>query len=219
MWRLLILPALLPVVAGLLARQAWWARVARRNQVVPGGAPAAHELAVELLRAGGLQGEVVKGVLPDAGGRRVVLSRDRWDARDAASLGAAVQAAGLVLLGQREPAVVAARVRVLRFGAVMPALALVVALFAVLAARAGVGWAVTGAVLVCGLAAFTQLTTIPAELRAAALGVAALRASRIALSAADRERVEECAKAAAWRRALPLALTWIAGPDKGGTSG
>lgn len=216
MWKLLVLPALLPVVAAMLARQVWWERVARRHASPVAGAPPAHELAAGLLQAAGRETPVVKGLLPDAKGRRAVMSRGRWDGRDAASLGAAVQAAGWCLLADKEAEAAAARVRVLRFGAVVPAFALLVALFALLAARASVGWAITGVLLVAGLATLGQWLTAAAELRAAAAGVAVLRASRLGLSAADRERVEECARAAAWRRTLPLCLEWIAGSDRPG---
>jgi hypothetical protein len=214
MWKLLLLPALLPLLAAMLAWQVWWARVARRQVGAVKGAPTARELAAGLLAAAGRQAQVVKGLLPDGRGLRVVLPGKRWEGRDAASLGAAVQAVGLCLLAAKEPEVVAARVRVLRFGAVVPALALLVALFAVLAARASVGWAFTGVLLIAGLATLGLWLTVAAELRAAAAGLIALRSARLAISAGDREQIEKCTRAAAWRRSLPLCLEWITGSDQ-----
>jgi len=130
----------------------------------------------------------------------------------------AVQAAGWWLRARKEPAAAAARLRVLRFGAIVPTMAVVVGLFAVLAARSGVAWAATGVLAIGGFAAAMQLTSMSVEMRAAAAGILALRASRLAFRRGDLRRIERCAKAAAWRRALPLAMHWVVGPARSGTA-
>jgi hypothetical protein len=64
-------------------------------------------------------------------------------------------------------------------------------------------------VLIAGLASLLQLLTTGVEMRAAALGMAALRKAKPAIHASDLDRIEEAAQAAAWRRALPASLAWI----------
>ena len=101
------------------------------------------------------------------------------------------------------------RLRVLRFGAAGPAFALLVAVFAGIAMRGALGWIIGGVVLIAGLASLLQLMTTGVELRAAVLGMAALRKRRPAIHASDLDRIEEAAQAAAWRRALPASLSWF----------
>jgi len=210
MWRILLIIGLLPVIAGLIARQVARGRAKDEDKRPLQGAPPAGELAVLVLRAGGSEAEVKAGsaVLPTISGVLRV-PKEVIGARDAVSLGVAVQEAGLRLLGAREPEPVEMRIRVLVFGAAGPAFSLLIAVFAGIAMRGALGWIIAGLVLIAGLASLLQLLTTGVELRAAALGMATLRKTKPAIHPSDLDRIEEAAQAAAWRRALPASLVWI----------
>lgn len=210
MWRALLVVGLLPVLAALIARQVARGRSKEEGSRTLKGAPPAQELAALVLEAGGLEGTVKAGptVLPSLRGA-LRLPADCVGGRDAQSLGVAVQEAGLRLLAKRDSEQVDMRMRVLRFGAVGPAFALMVSVFAGIAMRAYLGWIIGGVVLIAGLASVMQLLTTGVELRAAAFGMAALRKSKLPIHASDLDRIEEAALAAAWRRALPGSLAWF----------
>jgi hypothetical protein len=211
MWRVLLILSLVPQLAAILARGAWWVRVARRDSGEVRGSPVAEELAAELVQAEAPGIHVTRGAVMWRPTRCLALPGWAWGSKDAAALGVAVQSAGMVLLAARSPEVVAARLRVLRMGAAAPPFALVVGVFLLLVAKLGLPWVCASVIAVGGFAAVLHFATAPIELRAAAAGIAALRASRIAISSADLERVEACAKAAAWRQVVPLSLAWMAG--------
>lgn len=201
---------LVPVVAAMVVRQAarWWGGDGRPVE----GAPAAGDLARELLRGAGVEAKVELAgrlALPGGPGGPLRLPAAVAGRRDAAALGVAVQEAGLMLLGRELAGEVALRRRVLRFGAAGPAFALVVAVFAGLAMRAAFGWVLAAVVLLAGLASAMNLLTGGIEVRAAARGVAQLRRLRLALRGEGLDRIERAARAAAWRRALPASLAWL----------
>lgn len=216
MWRVLMLLALVPLVAAMLARQVWWLRVARRDGGLVAGAPAAEELAAELVAAAAPGVRVAKGLAMWRPQRCLNLPQEAWGSRDAVALGIAVQAAGMVLLAGQAPEAVAARARVLRMGAAAPVFAVVVGVFFLITAKAGIAWVAAGGLAVAGLAAVLQFATVAVEMRAAVLGIAALRACKPGLAATDRDRIESCARAAVWRHSLPLALGWLTGPGPAG---
>lgn len=209
LWKFVLILGLVPVLLAVIARQV--ARL-RRDERPVDGAPAAEELARDLLDGAGLAVRVETGgrlALPGGAAGPLRLPVECVGRRDAGSLGVAVQEAGLFLLGRELAAEVAMRRRVLRFGAAGPAFGLLVAVFAGLAMRSAFGWVVAALVLVVGLACAMNLLTTGIELRAAARGVAELRRRCPRLRRDDLERIERAAQAAAWRRALPVSLAWL----------
>lgn len=210
MWKALLVVGLLPVFAALIARQAARGKAKAEGTRALQGAPPAKELAGLILEAGGLDVDVKPGPTALPAMRRALrLPKDLAEGRDAQALGVAVQEAGLRLLAQRDPEQVEMRMRVLRFGAAGPAFALLVAVFTGFVMRGALGWIIGGVVLIAGLASLLQMMTTGVELRAAALGIAALRKLKPAIHASDLDRIEEAAQAAAWRRALPASLAWF----------
>jgi len=210
MWKALLVVGLLPVFAALIARQVARGKARGEGARTLRDAPPALEMAGLVLQAGGVEAEVKTGsvVLPSMRGA-LRIDKDSAEGRDAQSLGVAVQEAGLRLLSVRDPEPVEMRMRILRFGAAGPAFSLLIAVFAGFAMRGALGWIIGGVVLIAGLASLLQMMTTGVELRAAALGMAALRKSKPAIHASDLDRIEEAAQAAAWRRALPASLAWF----------
>jgi hypothetical protein len=122
----------------------------------------------------------------------------------AAALGNALRECGLALLEREGNTVAKARTNGAFLTKALPALVLLVAVFAILSKRVPAGWAVSGAVGTVAFWTLLRLTGMPIELRAVARGTEALKASRALKRVADEEEVIRCANASVWSTIWPF---------------
>ena len=181
MWKLVILLSLIPLVGAWVARHWFWSRVRLE------GLRRDCETTVKDLR--------VRMGLP--GGRRGTETH-------AAALGNAVRECGLFLLEREGDTVAKARVKGAFLTRALPALAGVVAGFAIFSKRVPAGWAIAGAIGVIAMWTLLRLTGMAIEWRAVARGTEELKATRALKRIDDEEEVIRCAKASVWSTVWPF---------------
>lgn len=181
MWKIVLILSLLPLLGAWLARHWFWTRVRLE------GTRRDCETSVRELRS------------------RLGLDPIRKsEETHAAALGNAVRECGLLLLERDGNKLAKSRISGGFLTRVLPALAGVVAFFAVLSKRVPAGWAIAGALGVIALWTLARLTGMAIEWRAVARGVEALQSSRALKRVDDEEEVIRCAKASVWSTVWPF---------------
>jgi hypothetical protein len=197
---------ILPVVACLVLWHYFWAgRRAAWASVTC--ALTGHDLAKKI--APNHEITVVRRPVPwPEKSRTLALTLDQLEARDAASLGIIAQQAGLRLVMDERPDLGKRRRGTLRFGAVAPAFALVIATMGTLVGRIPFGWAILAVAAVTGFAAVMNILSLAIELQAAARVRKILSDTRLFPRLAEEEAVAEAATGAAWRSVVPAGIAW-----------
>lgn len=181
MWKIVIILALIPLVGAWLARHWFWTRASRQGLRRDCGT-SVRELRERL------------GLPPGTKGKET----------HAAALGNALRECGLRLMEQEGSKLARARVTGAYLTLAMPALAGVIAFFAILSKRVPAGWAIAGALALVALWTFQRLTGMAIEWRAVARGTEILKATRALKRADDEEEVIRCAKASVWSTVWPF---------------
>lgn len=186
MYRIVIILSLLPIVAAMIA--GWWfgrrilASVGRQDcrcDLTRWNPPADHDSTVR--RASG----------------------------PAAGFGLELRAAALVSWREAEPKAAVARENTRRFGAAVPPLATMVAIFALLVGKLPALGVFAALFAATALAAAMSLLGLPAELRAIARHARRVREQRAFPDRDDEQAVIDCAIAHAWDAAPPPVLRWL----------
>lgn len=178
----MIILALIPVVGAWLARHWFWTRASRQGLRRDCGT-SVRELRERL------------GLPPGTKGKET----------HAAALGNALRECGLRLMEQEGSKLAKARVTGGYLTRVMPALAAIIAVFAVLSHRVPNVWAAMAVALsVIALWTFHRLTGMAIEWRAVARGTEVLKATRALRRVDDEEEVIRCAKASVWSTVWPF---------------
>ncbi len=181
MWKVVILFALIPLVGAWFARHWFWTRT----------------------RMQGLRHDCGTSVREFR--ERLGLPPGRKGAEThAAALGNALRECGLALMERDGSKLAKARVTGAYVTLAMPALAGVIAVFAILSKRIPAGWAIAGALGITALWTFQRLTGMAIEWRAVARGTEVLKATRALKRADDEEEVIRCAKASVWSTVWPF---------------
>ena len=180
-WKVVIIFSLLPLVGAWLARHWFWTRASRQG----------------LRRDCGITVREFRerlGLPPGRKGKET----------DAAALGDALRECGLRLMEREGSKVAKARVTGGYVTRVMPAMAGVIAVFAILSKRVPAGWAIAGALAVVAVWTFQRFTGMAIEWRAVARGTEVLKATRALKRADDEDEVVRCAKASVWSTVWPF---------------
>ncbi|HSP41727.1 MAG TPA: hypothetical protein VLO11_02550 [Luteolibacter sp.] len=127
----------------------------------------------------------------------------------AAGFGLDLRAAALVSWREEEPKAAAARENTRRFGAAVPPLATMVAVFALLVGKLPAMGVFAALFAATALAAAMSLLGLPAELRAIARHARQIRERRAFPDRDHEQAVIDCAIAHAWSAALPSVLRWL----------
>ena len=181
MWKVILLLSLIPLVGAWLSRHWFWTSARMEGMRYDCG------ISVRELR------------------ERLGLPPGRRGAdTHAAALGNAVRECGLALLEKEGNGLAKARVNGAFLTKALPALVLLIAVFAIFSKRVAAGWAVTGAVGTVAFWTLLRLTSMTIEWRAVAKGAEALKASRVFKRVADEEEVIRCAKASVWNTVWPF---------------
>jgi hypothetical protein len=180
-WKVVLLLSLIPLVGAALGRHWFWTRV-RLEGLRHDCGTSVRELRERL------------GLPP---GRRGTETH-------AAALGNALRECGLALLEKEGNTLAKARINGAYLTKALPALVLLIAVFAILSKRVPAGWAVSGAAGTVAFWTLLRLTGMPIELRAVARGTEALKASRALKRVADEEEVIRCANASVWSTVWPF---------------
>ena len=110
---------------------------------------------------------------------------------------------------EQDPKAVASRESTRRFGAAVPPLSGVVAVFAVLVGKIPVMAAIVILLGAAALSAVFDLLSLPSELNAIARNARKVRDGKDFPNRDDEEAVIQCAIAHAWDAALPPILRWV----------
>ncbi|MCW1885957.1 zinc metallopeptidase [Luteolibacter flavescens] len=183
MWKILLILSLIPLVGAGFGRHWFWTRIRMKGLRRDCG------LTVRELRE--------KLGLPPGRGRRGMETH-------AAALGNALRECGLALLEKEGNTMAKARVKGAFLTKALPALVMMIAVFAILSKRVSAGWAISGAVATVAFWTLLRLTGLPIELRAAARGAEALKASRAVKRVSDEDEIVRCAKASVWSTVWPF---------------
>ncbi|MCW1924721.1 zinc metallopeptidase [Luteolibacter arcticus] len=181
MWKVVLILSLIPLVGACLARHWFWTK-ARMEGLRQDCGTSVRELRERL------------GLPP---GRR-------GNETHAAALGNALRECGLALLEKEGNTFAKARVSGSFLTKALPALVLLVAVFAILSKRVPAGWAIAGAVGTVAFWTLVRLSGMAVEWRAVAKGTEALKASRALKRVADEDEVIRCAKASVWSTVWPF---------------
>lgn len=174
--------ALIPLVGAWLARHWFWTRASRQGLRRDCGITV-RELRERL------------GLPPGTKGRET----------HAAALGNELRECGLRLMEREGSKVAKARVTGGYVTRVLPAMAGIIAVFAVLSHRVSNVWAALAvALVVIALWTFKRFTGMAVEWRAVARGIEVLKATRALKRADDEEEVIRCAKASVWTTVWPF---------------
>ncbi len=183
MWRLLLLISLLPIAAALIARWYFGMRV----------------LSGEGLRP--CRCDLGKWMpLPDDA---AVIHRAE---ESAAEFGRQLRIKALAEWREHDPKAASARESSRRFGMAVPPLTAVVVIFAMIAGRIPVAWAIPTFLAAIALAAVLGVLSMAPELTAITRAAKKLRESRSFPRRDDEDAVIRCAVAHAWRETLPPIL-------------
>ena len=182
MWNLVIILALIPLLGAWLSRHWFWTSASRQGL--------RHDCGITVREF-----RERLGLPPGTKGKET----------DAAALGNALRECGLTLMERDGDKLAKARVTGGYITRVMPALAGVIALFALLSFRVtDVRAALAVALAVTALWTFQRLTGMAIEWRAVARGTEVLKATRALKRADDEEEVIRCAKASVWSTVWPF---------------
>ncbi len=186
MYRLLLILAILPLAIALVAR--WWFGL----RVLASG------------RSRACRCDLTNW-MPAPGDDAAIHRAEN----SAAEFGRELRLKALADWRERDPKAAAAREGTRRFGIAVPPLSGVVAIMGLLVGRVPVIGAAAILLGASALAAVFSLLTLPAELRAIAVSVRAMRENKSFPAEADELAVIECAMAHAWDAALPPILRWL----------
>ncbi|MFZ9937971.1 MAG: hypothetical protein ACO3JG_13090 [Luteolibacter sp.] len=186
MYRIVIILSLLPIVASMIA--AWWC--GRRVLASVGRQDCRCDL---------------ERWTPAAEGAPKV----RRASGPVAGFGRELREEALSYWREQEPKAAAARENTRRFGAAVPPLATMVAVFALLVGKLPALGVFAALFAATGLAAAMSLLGLPAELRAIARHAGRVRGQRAFPDRDDEQAVIDCAIAHAWEAALPPVLRWL----------
>ena len=117
--------------------------------------------------------------------------------------GLAALRAGIFLLAQREPALVAKRDWALRFGHVFPIFTTIVVVFALVVGKLPSMLGLSIVVASLGVATCAQVLALVCERKAATLAIVVLEKKRIFPRLSEEEAVIEAVRAQAWRSIVP----------------
>jgi hypothetical protein len=180
-WKVVLLLSLIPLVGAWLGRYWFWTRVRLEGLRTDCG------VSVRELR------------------ERVGLPPGRRGTETSASaLGNAVRECGLTLLEKEGNGLAKARINGGFLTKALPALVILIAVFAIMSKRVPATWAVTGAVGTVAFWTLLRLSGMTIEWRAVAKGTEALKASRALKRVTDEEEVIRCAKASVWSTVWPF---------------
>ncbi len=126
-----------------------------------------------------------------------------------ADFGRELRESALISWREEEPKAAAARENTRRFGASVPPLATMVAVFALLVGKLPAMGVFAALFAATALAAAMSLLGLPAELRAIARHARRVREHRAFPDRDDEQAVIDCAIAHAWSAALPSVLRWL----------
>jgi hypothetical protein len=180
-WKVVLLLSLIPLVGAWLGRYWFWTRV----------------------RLEGLRHDCGTSVR-DFRERLGLPPGRRGKETHAAALGNALRECGLTLLEKEGNGLAKARINGGFLTRALPALVILIAVFAIMSKRVPAGWAVAGAVGTVAFWTLLRLSGMTIEWRAVAKGAEALRASRALKRVADEEEVIRCAKASVWSTVWPF---------------
>jgi hypothetical protein len=181
-WKLVIILSLLPLVGAWLARHWFWTRASRQGLRHDCG------MSVRQLRER-------LGLPPGRKGTET----------HAAALGNALRECGLALMERDGDKLAKSRVTGGYVTRVLPALAGVIAVFAMLSYRVSNVWAAMAVALaVVALWTFKRFTGMAIEWRAVARGTEVLKTTRALKRADDEEEIIRCAKASVWSTLWPF---------------
>lgn len=181
MWKVVLLLSLIPLAGAWLGRYWFWTQVRMEG----------------LRRDCGISVRELRERLGLPPGRRGTETH-------AAALGNAVRECGLALLEKEGNGLAKARINGAFLTKALPALVLMIAVFAIFSKRMPAGWAVAGAVGTVAFWTLLRLTGMAIESRAVARGAQALKTSRAFKRVADEDEVIRCAKASVWNTVWPL---------------
>jgi len=180
-WKVVLILSLIPLVGAYLGRHWFWMRV----------------------RMEGLRHDCGTSVR-ELRERLGLPSRRGGSETHAAALGNALRECGLTLLEKEGNGLAKARINGGFLTRALPALVIIIAVFAIFSKRVPAGWAVAGAVGTVAFWTLLRLTGMTIEWRAVAKGTEALKASRALKRVADEEEVIRCAKASVWNTVWPF---------------
>jgi hypothetical protein len=180
-WKVVLLLSLIPLVGAWLGRHWFWTRVRMEG----------------LRRDCGTSVREFRERLGVPAGRR-------GNETHAAALGNALRECGLALLEKEGDRLAKVRTNGAFLTKALPALVMLIAVFAILSKRVPAGWAVSGAVGTVAFWTLVRLSGMAIEWRAVAKGIEALRTSRALKRVADEEEVIRCAKASVWSTVWPF---------------
>ena len=186
MYRIVIILSLLPIVASMIG--GWW--FGRRILASVGR----QDCRCDLARW--------KPATDD-------VSKVRRATGPVAGFGREMREAALSSWRKEEPKAAAARENTRRFGAAVPPLATMVAVFALLVGKLPALGVFAALFAATALAAAMSLLGLPAELRAIARHAGRVRKQRAFPDRDDEQAVIDCAIAYAWEAALPPVLRWL----------
>lgn len=179
MWKIVLLLSLIPLIGAWLGRHWFWTRV-RLEGMRRDCETSVREFRQRL------------GLPPGRHGQET----------HAAALGNALRECGLLLLEKEGDALAKARIAGAFLTKALPALAILVAVFASL--RGFTAWAIAGAAAVLAFWTLARLTGMTIEWRAVAKGVEAMKRQRALKRIDDEEEVIRCAKASVWSTVWPF---------------
>ena len=181
MWKVVLILSLIPLAGACLGRHWFWTKVRLEG----------------LRRDCGISVRELRERLGLPAGRH-------GTATHAAALGNAVRECGLALLEKEGNGLAKTRINGGYLTKALPALVILIAVFAIFSKRVPAGWAVAGAVGTVAFWTILRLTGMPIEWRAVAKGTEALRSTRVLKRVADEEEVIRCAKASVWSTVWPF---------------
>lgn len=181
MWKLILILSLIPLTGAWLGRHWFWSKVRLEGMRRDCGI-SARELRERM------------GLPPGRKGKET----------HAAALGNAVRECGLALLERDGDKLAKTRATGASLTRALPALAGIIAIFAILSKRVPAGWAIAAAF---GLIAFwtvLRLLGMAVEWRAVARGTEVLKATRALKRVDDEDEVIRCSKASVWSTVWPF---------------
>jgi len=188
MFRLILIASLIPIIAGLLAR--WW--FGARVLFLDGN----RTCRCDLTRW-----------LPEPGDTAVIHRAEG----SAAEFGRQLRVKALAEWQEQAPHAVKSREKSYRFGQAVPPLSAIIAVFAVLVGKVPVFGAVTILLGATALATVFGLLALLPELTAIARTTRKITEENHFPNSDERDAVIRCANALSWTSALPPILRWIHG--------
>ena len=188
MFRLILIASLIPIIAGLLAR--WW--FGARVLFLDGN----RTCRCDLTRW-----------LPEPGDTAVIHRAEG----SAAEFGRQLRVKALAEWNEQAPRAVQSREKSYRFGQAVPPLSGIIAIFAMVVGKVPVFGAITILLGATALATALGLLALPSELAAIARAARKITGENHFPNSDDRDAVIRCANAFAWTSSLPPILRFIHG--------